>query len=101
MVANPLRGEVSLALGEREMVLRPTFGALASAEAEIGSLFQLMERAGSGEVRIAEIVTLLWHCLEPGHEDRPGFEQLLLTEGLLRLLDPYRKLLLAVFDGGN
>lgn len=101
MSANPLRGEVGLRLGGRETVLRPTFGALVSAEAEVGSLFQLMDRAGAGEVQFSDMAALMWHCRTSEQEDRETFEQHLLAEGLLRLMGPYRELLLAVFDGGN
>lgn len=57
--ANPERGE-AMAAGH---VLRPSFAALVAAEAELGPLFALVERAAAGELRLAEMVALFWHCL--------------------------------------
>lgn len=107
--ANRVRGEVGVTLGGREMLLRPTFGALVAAEGEVGSLFRLLDRAGRGEVQLGEIAALMWHCRSeeagrcaPGDgEGRAAFEGLLMAEGLLKLLDPYRALLAAVFDAGD
>ena len=61
--ANGLRGEAALMVAGRTRVLRPTFAALVTAEDEIGPLFALVERAGSGQLRLAELATLFWHCL--------------------------------------
>ena len=83
------------------MVLRPTFGALVAAEAEIGSLFHLLDRAAKGRVQLAEIAALMWHCRTGERQARPMFEQQLLAEGLLQLIGPYKELLAAVFDGGD
>src|SRR6185503_7118297 len=63
MTANALRGEATIAIGECQRVLRPTFAALVAAEEELGSLFALVERAGEGRLRLAELATLFWHCL--------------------------------------
>jgi hypothetical protein len=49
--ANPLRGESALIVAGASYVLRPSFEHLVLAEAELGSLFALVERAarpGSG-----------------------------------------------------
>lgn len=61
--ANPLRGEAALEIGGRACLLRPTFTALVAAEEELGPLFALVERAGAGQLRIAEMAALFWHCL--------------------------------------
>jgi hypothetical protein len=101
MGANPVRGEVPLALGPMSLVLRPTFSALVAAESEMGSLLALLERAGSGDVRLSDMGPLFWHSLAgAGPElDRGTFEAALLEAGLARLLTPYRQLLAAVFGG--
>lgn len=65
--ANRVRGEASLAVGGCERVLRPTFAALVAAEDELGPLFALVERAGAGQLRLAELAALFWHCLDEGH----------------------------------
>lgn len=100
-VANPVRGEVGLVLAGRDLLLRPTFGALVAAEGEVGSLFGLLDRAGRGDVQLSEIASLMWHCHADEGEGREAFEGLLMAEGLLRLLEPYRALLAAVFDAGG
>ena len=62
-MANSLRGEAAIAIAGREYLLRPTFAALVAAEEELGSLFALVERAGEGRLRLAELAALFWHCL--------------------------------------
>ena len=61
--ANPLRGEATLIVNGQPHLLRPSFNALVAAEEELGPLFALVERAGSGQLRLAEMVALFWHCL--------------------------------------
>ncbi|MBA4089522.1 gene transfer agent family protein [Sphingomonas sp. VDB2] len=60
---NPERGEAALALGGEMLALRPSFGALVAAEAELGPLFDLVERAADGKLSLADLVALFWHCL--------------------------------------
>ena len=60
--ANAYRGEASVRVAGEALVLRPTFAALVAAEAELGPLFALVERAGEGRVLVAELVGLFWHC---------------------------------------
>ena len=62
--ANPLRGEAAIRITGELRTLRPSFTALVAAEEELGPLFALVERAGNGELRLAEIAALFWHCLE-------------------------------------
>lgn len=97
--ANPLRGEVALALPDGPLVLRPTFAALVAAEAELGSLFAVLERAGRGEIRLADMAALFWHSAGGAAGPREAFEAALLAVGPSRLLAPYRALLSAVFGG--
>lgn len=100
-VANPLRGEVALLLGGESFVLRPSFQQLVAAEAEVGSLFRLLECAGRGEVTLTEMGALFWHCLvqpEAGLA-RAAFEARLLAARPGALLAPYRQLLAAIFGG--
>jgi hypothetical protein len=59
--ANPYRGEAALNVGGETLVLRPTFGALVAAEEELGSLFEIVERAAEGTLRLNEIVALFDH----------------------------------------
>ncbi len=67
MSANALRGEAELRVGEQLFVLRPDFAALVAAEAELGPLFALVERAADGRLGLGELAALFWHCVK----DRP------------------------------
>ena len=62
--ANAARGEAVLVVRGEALVLRPSFAALVAAEAELGPLFTLVERAAAGELRLGEMAGLFWHCLE-------------------------------------
>jgi Phage tail tube protein, GTA-gp10 len=59
--ANAARGEAMVA----GHVLRPSFSALVAAEAELGPLFALVERAADGRLGLGEMVALFWHCRVP------------------------------------
>lgn len=61
--ANRWRGEESLTVAGEARVLRPSFAALVAAEEELGPLFALVERAAAGQLRLAEVIGLFWHCL--------------------------------------
>lgn len=98
--ANPLRGEASLAVAGTPRVLRPSFAALVAAEDELGPLFALVERAGAGQLRLAEMVALFWHCLV----DRTGLTREELGEavaakGLAEASRPLRVLLGQILQG--
>ena len=59
--ANRFRGEASLQVAGETLILRPTFGALIAAEEELGSLFELVERAAEGQLMLQQIVALFDH----------------------------------------
>jgi hypothetical protein len=59
--ANAYRGEASLEVGGETLVLRPSFGALVAAEEDLGSLFELVERAAEGRLKLQEIAALFDH----------------------------------------
>ncbi len=46
--ANEARGECAVRVNGCDLVLRPSFQALVAAEAELGPLFALVERAAAG-----------------------------------------------------
>jgi hypothetical protein len=98
VIANPLRGEAELVLGGQTMLLRPTFTALVAAEAELGPLFALYERAAAGQLTLAEMVALLWHCLaEPTPRD--AFAEALVVGGLANATPALRVLLGQILAG--
>ncbi len=73
MSANPARGEAAFVVDGKAIVLRPTFEALIAAEAELGPLFALVERAAAGDLKLAEMTALFWHCCEPLAEEREAY----------------------------
>ena len=98
--ANPIRGEAAIRVAGEVRTLRPSFTALVAAEEELGPLFALVERAGGGELRLAEIAALFWHCLE----DRDGLTREVVGEatlagGLAASTKPLRALLAAILQG--
>lgn len=102
MSANSLRGEASLVVNGREVVLRPTFAALIAAEEEIGPLFALVERAGAGELRLAEMTALFWHCLsERGDIAREQVGEAIASQGLASCAAPLRILLGSILKGSG
>jgi len=98
--SNPVRGEAMLVIAGRPYLLRPTFNALVCAEEELGSLFALVERAGEGKLRLAEIATLFWHCLaQRGELTREDVGQAVLAQGLAAAARPLRVLLGEILKG--
>lgn len=91
---NPARGEVEVA----GFALRPSFERLVAAEAELGSLFALVERAALGELRLAEMVALFWHCLE-SETDRAEFAERVTAGGLAAATPALRTLLGQILSG--
>ena len=99
--ANPARGEASLRVGGAELVLRPTFAALVAAEAELGPLFALVERAASGGLALGEMAALFWHCLRERPEGltREAFGEGLAAGGLAAATPALATLLRQVLQG--
>ncbi len=97
---NPLRGEASLEIAGRAHVLRPSFENLVAAEAELGSLFALVERAAAGVLTLAEITALLWHCLpEAARPERALLGEAVLALGLVKAAEPVRSVLAQILEG--
>ncbi len=98
--ANPERGEASLVVAGQVRVLRPTFSALVAAEEELGPLFALVERASEGQLRLAEIAGLFWHCCE-GRErvSREAVGEAVMALGLAGASAPLRELLKQILQG--
>lgn len=98
--ANGLRGESTLAIAEATYVLRPSFENLVLAEAELGSLFALVERAAAGTLTLTDMTALLWHCLPSDtRPDRIAVGQAVLAMGLVGATAPVRAVLAQVLQG--
>lgn len=102
--ANPLRGEASLRIAGQTYVLRPSFSALVAAEAELGPLYQLVERAAAGALSLTEITSLFWHCLEHLQAQVPAITkqavgEAIVAQGLAASMMPMRSLLGQILKG--
>lgn len=98
--ANPHRGEATLEIKGQPRLLRPSFAALVAAEEELGPLFALVERAAAGQLRLAEMAALFWHCLTPrGDLTREDMGEALLAVGLAEASKPLRLLLAQILQG--
>jgi hypothetical protein len=99
--ANAARGEAGLHVGGQTLLLRPSFAALVAAEAELGPLFALVERAAAGQLKLGEMAALFWHCLEgaPAGLTRENFSELLVAGGLAGVTPALRVLLGQVLAG--
>lgn len=97
---NSLRGEAAIVIEGTERKLRPSFDALVRAEEELGPLFALVERAGEGQLRLAEIAGLFWHCLADGAGvTREAIGEAVLAMGLAEAAKPLRVLLGEILRG--
>ena len=97
---NPLRGEAAILVNGVAHRLRPSFDALVRAEEELGPLFALVERAGEGQLRLAEMTALFWHCLaDPAALTRERVGEAVLAMGLAEAAKPLRVLLGEILRG--
>lgn len=95
-----MRGEAAILIDGIERNLRPSFDALVRAEEELGPLFALVERAGEGQLKLAEIAGLFWHCLaDRGGLTREAIGEAVLAMGLAEAARPLRALLGEILRG--
>lgn len=101
-VANPHRGEATLVIAGAPRLLRPSFSALVAAEEELGPLLALVERAGAGQLRLAEMAALFWHCLASRDGlTREAVGEAVAQQGLAQCARPLRVLLAQILQGGG
>lgn len=99
--ANPARGEASLCVDGKALVLRPSFSALVAAEAELGPLFALVERAAEGRLSLGEVAALFWHCIAAREEacTREMVGEALAALGLAKIAPVLKVLLAQILQG--
>ena len=99
--ANPYRGEASLDVGGERLLLRPTFGALVAAEEELGSLFEIVERAAEGALKLQQIVALFDHLSRgrPPALTRERIGEAVVEKGLAKVTPTLRLVLTQVLQG--
>jgi Phage tail tube protein, GTA-gp10 len=96
--ANPARGEAAIVVGGESLVLRPSFAALVAAEAELGPLFALVERAAEARLTLAEMTALFWHC-SGGEMSRERIGEAITEIGLASAAPALRMLLGQIMQG--
>jgi hypothetical protein len=101
VTANPHRGEASLEVGGETLVLRPSFNALIAAEEELGSLFELVERAAEGALKLQHIVALFDHLSRgrPPAITRERIGQAVVEKGLAGITPMLRTVLTQILQG--
>ncbi|WOE76584.1 gene transfer agent family protein [Parasphingorhabdus sp. SCSIO 66989] len=101
MTANAERGEAELVVVGERYVIRPSFSALVAAEADLGSLFALVERAAAGQMALEDMAGLFWHCIadRPETLSREDVGQAVLTMGLANATPILRTILHQVLQG--
>lgn len=99
--ANPYRGEASIAVGGEQLLLRPSFGALIAAEEELGSLFEIVERAAEGALRLHQIVALFDHLSRgrPEAITRERIGEAVVEKGLAGVTPTLKVLLTQILQG--
>ena len=98
--ANSARGEAAIVVGGERLVLRPSFQALVAAEAELGPLFALVERAAEGRLALSEMATLFWHCaVERNGCTRERIGEAIAEGGLARAAPVLKTLLTQILQG--
>ncbi len=99
--ANALRGEAALRIGGVAHVLRPSFAALVAAEAELGPLFALVERAADGRLSLGDLASLFWHCIRdrPATLSRDAVGEAVVMQGLAAVTPALRTLLGQILQG--
>jgi hypothetical protein len=97
-IANPARGEAGLQVGGGVILLRPSFAALVAAEAELGPLFALVERAADGRLTLAEMAALFWHC-GGGAATREEIGDAIAAQGLAQVTPALKLLLTQILQG--
>ena len=99
--ANGARGEAALELGGETLTLRPSFAALVAAEAELGPLFELVDRAAEGKLSLSDMAALFWHCLvdRPSGLTREALGEAIVETGLAALSPVLRGILRQILGG--
>lgn len=98
MSANPARGEASILVDGESVALRPSFEALVAAEAELGPLVALVERAAEGRLTLTEMAGLFSHCAS-GAVPRERIGEAVVEMGLTKAAPALRMLMGQILQG--
>lgn len=100
-MANGQRGEVTLPLGEREIVLRPSFENLADIENRLGyGIVKLCNRIAAGDYGLLTLAVIVHACMPK--KDRPAEADIgrqILKQGMVACTGPIREFLILALAG--
>lgn len=99
--ANVHRGEATLEVAGERLLIRPSFGALVAAEEELGSLFEMVERAAAGALKLHEIATLFDHLTRgrPETITRERIGEAVVEKGLAKITPALKLVLTQILQG--
>lgn len=106
MTANPHRGEVAVTIGDREVVLRPTFEAMAEIETVLGQgLVPLTRRFAQSDYGARDVAAVLLAganaVLRPGEKLKPeDVRKAVADAGLFAFVGPIVAFLTNCLTGG-
>ena len=99
---NKARGEITLTLGGRDWVLRPTFQALCEIESELGDgLIALVRRLAQGSVGVRDVAVIVHAGIKAVEKKPPSYDkvgQMVIEAGIVGLLGPLGEFLGAAFS---
>jgi hypothetical protein len=99
--ANPYRGEARILVAGEALLLRPSFTALVAAEEELGSLFEIVERAAAGALKLQEIAALFDHLSRgrPQAITRERIGEAVVEKGLAGVTPILKQVLTQILQG--
>ena len=98
---NPYRGEASIDVAGERLILRPSFSALIAAEEELGSLFEIVEQAAQGQLRLSQIAALFDHLSRPRPEaiTRERIGEAVVEKGFAKVTPILKRILTQILQG--
>lgn len=101
-MANPLRGEVEIALGGETLTLRPTFGAIMEIEDRLGGIVPLASRAAAGDFGLRDVAVIVRACLNAADGGSRSLDEVgerIMAEGVANVTPAVSALLAGVLSG--
>ncbi len=99
---NKARGEITLSLGGRDWVLRPTFQALCEIESALGEgLIALVRRLAQGSVGVRDVAVIVHAGIKAADKKPPSYDtvgEMVIEAGIVGLLGPLGEFLGAAFS---
>lgn len=102
---NPYRGEVLVPLGERKVVLRPTFDAICRMEKATGmGVMVVAQKLCDNSLTLGEMALMIEQCQLPGSEPYFGLEvigQALVAGGITKTIPVLVQMMEYILSGSH